>query len=231
MGVESVIDSWIARGGEGAYPSLQVTRRTSTIVGGKLSEYPRRYFYVAASVRPSEGAQLVDETEGRHTTERRKVYTNTAELWPATGATPASEAHEADVVTLYPIAASLALSSFCSAVDAIISSTVVGKDGNDVTLELVADGVMAGDLDEDAWPAIVFHFEPNVTTDVDLELAIAASTTLSILTTGTAASVFVAGDANGAHAFAGGDGEEWRVVGCSRYRRFWKAMIERLTRP
>ncbi len=85
--LDEVIDDKIAEGGEGSYgpggqyPSLQVTRTTTTTVGGFLSRSAPTYFDINASIRPDSGAKLHDDPEGRYTIETRKLYTHTQELW------------------------------------------------------------------------------------------------------------------------------------------------------
>jgi hypothetical protein len=236
--LDEVIDDKIAEGGEGSYgpggiyPSMQVARTTTTTSGGFLQRSAATYFNIAASVRPDSDAVLHDDPEGRYTIETRKLYTHTAELWPSVGATSAVNgvSHDADTVTLYPIASTIDLSDFLADVDAVLASVVVGPDSNTVTLQLIADGSGAGSLDESAWPALKYHFEPTVTTDANLVAAIEAGTKLSIVDAGTGANTFVIGDVQTLH-FTGGGGETWRVVKCARYRTFWKAIIERLDRP
>lgn len=236
MELVDVIDAWIAQGGEGSYgpggsyPSLQVTRSVVAPVGGYVSR-SSSYFDIFASIRPDGDAKLQDEPEGRYVVETRKLYTRTADVSPSVGDTPASGgAHDADVVTLYPVASQISLGDFCASVDAVLASAIVGKDGNAVTLQLEADGSGAGSLDETAWPALVFHYEPAVTTDADLVAAAQDGTKLSVVDIGTGVNVFTSDDAQTLQ-LVGGDGEEWRVIACSRYRGFWKATIERLERP
>ena len=235
--LDEVIDDKIAEGGEGSYgpggmyPSLQVTRVSVTSSGGFAVRSAPTYFNIDASVRPDSDAKLHDEPEGRYTIETRKLYTRTAELWPTVGTTPATDAsHDADIVTLYPVAATLNLADFCAHVDAELGSVIVGRDGNGVTLQLIADGTGAGVLDETAWPAVKFHYQPGVTTDANLIAAVEASAKLTVVTDGTSGNLFESGDAQ-TLPFAGGDGESWRVIACKRCRGFWRATIERLERP
>lgn len=237
MGLETVIDDKIAQGGQGSYgpggsfPSLQVTRTTPN--SPSVGIYPpgaKSYFTVNASIRPQSGSDLNNEPDSMYTLERRTLYTNTAELWPVIGAGALGAAHDADLVTLEPIAASVDLADFLADVDAVIASVIVGADSNAVTLQLLADGSGAGVLDETAWPALKFHYAPAVTTDANLVAAIAAGTKLAVIDAGTGANTFVMGDAR-TLSLTGGGGETWRVQDCRRYRRFWKATIERMDKP
>jgi len=232
MGVEDVIDTFIDGGGEGAYPSLQVTRiAAGALSGGLMTFGAKTYFRIRASIRPDSGSDEDAENGGRFTTESRILYTKSAELWTVQDEGPRGPAHDADRVTLYPIAADLELSSWCVHADGVIESAITGPDGNAVTLELVADGFGAGSLDESAWPAIVYHFENGVTTELDLETKIGLGTKLVVQTIGTPTALLETADANGTHALAGGAGELWRVIRGKRYRRFWKVWIDRLDKP
>lgn len=85
--------------------------------------------------------------------------------------------------------AELDLDTVTANVDTIVEAAAPGAAGNDITIEFVADGSGAGDLDETGFPAIVFHFEDGVTTVTNFETAVAASTNLAIGTAGTGANI------------------------------------------
>lgn len=75
-------------------------------------------------------------------------------------------------------------------IDTVIEASTPGEQGDDITIEFVADGVGAGTLDESAYPDIVFHFDDATTTVTDFENAVDASTYLTVKTAGTGANIF-----------------------------------------
>lgn len=226
MGVEDVIDEYIT------HPKLQVRRNVrGTVSGGLYTDGAPSYFRIDCSIRPDTGASLDDDPQGQVVTETRVVYNNERELWTRMHDELAATGHDADVLYLDAVAASLALGGLTPHVDTVVQENTDGREGNATTIALVVDGTGVGHLDETAYPAIVFHFEPMVTTVADFEAALAASVHLHVLTPGTQVNVFAVGDALAATHLAGGDAELWRAVLARRYRTFWKTHIERVTRP
>lgn len=233
MALEDVIDSWIAEGGEGAYPSLQVTRRgVGTLTFGTYARALPTFFNIAASIRPNDGAEMIDEMGGRYEQATRIMYTRSSDVYVVQGDTPApGGAHESDEVTLYPIAAAVAFTT--PHVDGTFASRIVGKYGNAVTLSLAPGSMLdAGSLDESAWPEVTFYYKSNTTTAGQLEDALAAGETLAVLMPSSdPAHVLDGTDAVSNVAFAGGDGETWRAVRASRARHFWKVWLQRIDKP
>ena len=233
MALEDIIDNWIAAGGEGAYPSLQVTRRMpGTLTFGTYARALPTFFNIAASIRPADGAEMIDEVGGRYQLATQVLYTHSAELYVVQGDTPSpSGAHECDEVTLFPTAAAHAFTG--AHVDGTYRSRIVGTFGNAVTLTLASGSMIdAGELDETAWPAVVFNYKSGTTTVAQLEDALAAGNTLDVLVPASdPATVLADGDAIESVAFAGGGGETWRVIRASRARRFWKVWIQRINKP
>jgi hypothetical protein len=226
MGVESVISSFIT------HPALQVRRNVrGTVTAGLLVGGAAAYFRVDCSIRPDSGAELVNNAEGQSVPETLVVYNNQREIWTRLHDSGATLGHDPDVLYLNAVAASLALGGLTPDVDTVVQENTDGAEGNATTIALASDGAGVGSLDESAYPAIVFHFAPTVTTVADFETAVGASTHLRVLTPGTPANVLGVGDVLAATNLAGGVAELWRAIRGKRYRRFWKTWIERTTRP
>lgn len=87
----------------------------------------------------------------------------------------------------------LDLAPLTAVLETVVRAKVLGVIGDDITLALVGDGTTTGQLNETAYPAIVFHFAPGVTTVGNFETAIGAATYLEIKTLdGTPATVLTA---------------------------------------
>lgn len=233
MAIEDIIDHWIASGGEGQYPVLQVTRRLpGTLTDGSYTRAAPTFFNIAASIRPGEGAEMLDELGGRYTLNTQVLYTRTRELFTVEGDTPApSGQHESDEVTLYPRAAQATLAT--PHVNGTYASQIVGAYGNAVRLSLATGSSLdEGSLDESAWPAVTFFYKSGVTTTAQYEAALAAGATVAVVTPAmNQAAVLDGTDVVANVAFAGGGGETWRVIKCSRFRRHWKAWIQKIDKP
>lgn len=102
--------------------------------------------------------------------------------------------------------AELDLGGVTTRVDTIIRAKTPGESGNDITIALVpGSAVNAGELDESAYPAIVFNYKSGTTTVTNFETAITASTKLEVKTGGTGANVLAdPGDTLAATPLAGG---------------------------
>jgi hypothetical protein len=101
-----------------------------------------------------------------------------------------------------------------STLDTIVAAKAAGAPGNLITLAFTADGTTVGQLDESAYPDIVFHFADGVTTIENLETALTASTYLAVGTPGTGATVLdVTDDDFVATPLAGGTTETVEIDG------------------
>lgn len=111
-------------------------------------------------------------------------------------------------------AATLDLGPLTTNLDTVVAAAIAGEDGNDITLAFVADGTTTGQLDENAFPDVVFHYASGVTTVGDFEAAVGASDRLAISSLdGTAATALAApGDTFAATGFTGGVGAEYDGV-------------------
>ena len=99
----------------------------------------------------------------------------------------------------------LALDPLMANLDTVIEAKVGGDSGNLIQIQFVADGTTNGQLTESAYPLIVYHFAPGVTTVTNFEADIAASTYLAVKTPGTGANIFASpGDVLAATNLAGG---------------------------
>lgn len=89
--------------------------------------------------------------------------------------------------------------------DTVIAAQKAGTQGDDITIQTVADGTGVGSLDESAFPALVFHFEAGVTTVTNFETAVAGSAYIEVQTPGTGANVLASpADVIAATNLAGG---------------------------
>lgn len=97
--------------------------------------------------------------------------------------------------------------------NATIEAKLGGVDGDNITFQSIADGTGTGQLDESAFPAIVFHFAPTVTTEANFEAAVAASANLDVkVPSGAPANVLVTpGDVLGPTHLASGTAGSFTV--------------------
>ena len=87
----------------------------------------------------------------------------------------------------------LDLAPLTAVIETVVRAKVLGVVGDAITLALVADGTTTGQLDETAYPAIVFHFATGVTTVGNFETAIGTSAYLEVKTAdGTGGTVITA---------------------------------------
>ena len=108
-------------------------------------------------------------------------------------------------VSLNAVAATLNLGGLTPHANAAIAAKIPGVDGNLFTFALASDGSGVGSLVKTG-NAYVFHFAPTVTTEANLETAIASSPDLVVATPGTGTNVLQSGDVLVATALAGGSG-------------------------
>ncbi len=105
------------------------------------------------------------------------------------------------------VKAFLDLGAHTTRVDTIVQDTAGGVGGNATTIAITPDGSVgaAGELDESAYPAVVYKYRTGVTTVTQFEAAITASVHLSVKTPGTGAHLVTStGDTLVATHLAGG---------------------------
>jgi hypothetical protein len=231
MDVSEVIDDFMTS------PGTMIKRNArGTVSGGLYVDGSPSYYFIDMSIRPDAGATMDDDPQGGVVTERRIVFNHEMSLWTLTHDTLSTPGHDADVVYLEAVAATLALADYTPDVDTVLASVIVGLDGDAVTLQLISAAVpAAGVLNVSAWPACTYEYLAGSTTVADFEAAVAAlsgsSKLLAVKTAGTQTNVLQAGDVLAATNFSGGDAELWRVVEAKAGRNFWRSVIERVTRP
>lgn len=229
--VSEVIDDFMTS------PGTMIKRNAAgTVAGGLYTDGASTYYFIDMSIRPDKGATMDDDPQGAVVTERKIVFNHEMSLWTLTHATLSSPGHDADIVYLNTVDATLDLGDFTPDVDTVLASVITGPDGDAVTLQLISGAVpAAGVLNVSAWPAITYTFLAGTTTVAELEAAVDAlsgpSRLIAVETPGTQSNILQSGDVLAPTNFSGGDAELWRVVEAKDGRNFWRSVIERITRP